>query len=154
MKKTILFAALGALAISCSHPAEAPSENHEGHNHQSVDPEKMDESTGRVYFANLENGDTVTNPVYIEFGVEGMDIRPAGEIVRGTGHHHLLIGNAFLAKGEVVPADSVNIHYGGGQTSDTVNLPQGIVRLGMQFANGVHASYGRDMSASIKVFVK
>jgi len=26
--------------------------------------------------------------------------------------------------------------------------------LGMQFANGVHASYGRDMSASIKVFVK
>jgi hypothetical protein len=62
MKKTILFAALGALAISCSQPAEAPAENHEGHNHQSVDPEKMDESTGRVYFANLENGDTVTNP--------------------------------------------------------------------------------------------
>ena len=26
--------------------------------------------------------------------------------------------------------------------------------MGMQFANGVHASYGRDMSASIKVFVK
>lgn len=154
MKKTILFAALGALAISCSQPAEAPAENHEGHNHQSVDPEKMDESTGRVYFANLKNGDTVTNPVYIEFGVEGMDIRPAGEIVEGTGHHHLLIGNAFLAKGEVVPADSVNIHYGGGQTSDTVNLPKGIVRLGMQFANGVHASYGRDMSASIKVFVQ
>ena len=154
MKKTILFAALGALAVSCSEPAEAPAENHEGHNHQSVDPEKMDESTGQVYFANLENGDTVTNPVYIEFGVEGMDIRPAGEIVKVTGHHHLLIGNAFLAKGEVVPADSVNIHYGGGQTSDTVNLPKGIVRLGMQFANGVHASYGRDMSASIKVFVQ
>jgi hypothetical protein len=30
----------------------------------------------------------------------------------------------------------------------------GEVRLGMQFANGVHASYGRDMSASIKAFVK
>lgn len=156
MKKTLLLSALGAIAFSCSQPAEAPVENHEGHdhNHESMAPEEMDEAAGRVFFANLENGDTVSNPVYVEFGVEGMDVRPAGEIVEGTGHHHLLIGNAFLAKGEVVPADSVNIHYGGGQTSDTVTLPMGEVRLGMQFANGVHASYGRDMSASIKVFVK
>ena len=142
MKKTLLLSALGAIAFSCSQPAEAPAENHEGHNHESMAPEEMDEATGGVLFANLENGDTVTNPVYLEFGVEG------------TGHHHLLIGNAFLAKGEVVPADENNIHYGGGQTSDTVTLPMGEVRLGMQFANGVHASYGRDMSASIKVFVK
>ena len=154
MKKTILFAALGALAISCSQPAKAPAENHEEHNHQSIDPEKIDESIGRVYFSNLRNGDTVTNPVYLEFGVEGMEIKPAGEIIKGTGHHHLLIGNAFIAKGEVVPADSVNIHYGAGQSSDTVNLPKGTVRLGMQFANGLHASYGRDMSASIKVYVQ
>ncbi|MEC8458868.1 MAG: DUF4399 domain-containing protein [Bacteroidota bacterium] len=154
MKKTILFAALGALAISCSQPAKTPAENHEEHNHQSIDPEKIDESIGRVYFSNLKNGDTVTNPVYLEFGVEGMEIKPAGEIIKGTGHHHLLIGNAFIAKGEVVPADSVNIHYGAGQSSDTVYLPKGTVRLGMQFANGLHASYGRDMSASIKVYVQ
>ena len=158
MKKTLLLSALGAIAFSCSQPAETPAENHEGHdhnhNHESMAPEEMDEATGRVFFANLENGDTVTHPVYVEFGVEGMEVRPAGEIVEGTGHHHLLIGNAFLAKGEVVPADENNIHYGGGQVSDTVTLPMGEVRLGMQFANGVHASYGRDMSASIKVFVK
>ena len=156
MKKSLLLSALGAIAFSCSQPAEAPAENQEGHDHkhESMAPQEMDEATGRVFFANLENGDTVSNPIYIEYGVEGMDVRPAGEIVEGTGHHHLLIGNAFLAKGEVVPADSVNIHYGGGQTSDTVTLPMGEVRLGMQFANGVHASYGRDMSASIKVFVK
>ena len=154
MKKTLLLSALCAIAFSCSQPAKAPAENHEGHNHESMAPEEMDEATGGVFFANLENGDTVTNPVYLEFGVEGMEVRPSGEIVEGTGHHHLLIGNAFLAKGEVVPADENNIHYGGGQTSDTVTLPIGEVRLGMQFANGVHASYGRDMSASIKVFVK
>ena len=156
MKKTLLLSALGAIAVSCSQPAEAPAENqnHEGHNHESMAPEEMDEATGGVFFTNLEDGDTVSNPVYVEFGVEGMEVRPAGESVEGTGHHHLLIGNAFLAKGEVVPADENNIHYGGGQTSDTVTLPMGEVRLGMQFANGVHASYGRDMSASIKVFVK
>ncbi|MDA0742079.1 MAG: DUF4399 domain-containing protein [Bacteroidetes bacterium] len=158
MKKTLLLSALGAIAFSCSQPTEAPAENHEGHdhdhNHESMAPEDVDDPIGRVFFANLENGDTVSNPVYVEFGVEGMEVRPAGEIVEGTGHHHLLIGNAFLSKGEVIPADENNIHYGGGQTSDTVTLPMGEVRLGMQFANGVHASYGRDMSASIKVFVK
>jgi hypothetical protein len=164
MKKTLLLSALGAIAFSCSQPSNNPVENHEGHNHdhnhdhdhnhESMAPEDMDKATGRVFFANLENGDTVSNPVYVEFGVEGMEILPAGEIMEGTGHHHLLIGNAFIAKGEVVPANENNIHYGGGQTSDTVTLPMGEVRLGMQFANGVHASYGRDMSASIKVFVK
>ena len=109
MKKTLLLSALGAIAFSCSQPAEAPAENHEGHNHnhESIATEEMDEATGRVFFANLENGDTVSNPIYIEYGVEGMDVRPAGEIVEGTGHHHLLIGNAFLAKGEVVPASGI-----------------------------------------------
>ena len=88
MKKTLLLSALGAIAFSCSQPAEAPAENHEGHdhNHESMAPEEMDEATGRVFFANLENGDTVTNPVYVEFGVEGMEVRPSGEIVEGTGH--------------------------------------------------------------------
>ena len=159
--KSTLFAAVAATALlaSCANSEAEPAtetshEGHEHHDHESMDPADVDETTGHVFFANLENGDTVSNPVYIEFGVEGMEARPAGEIVEGTGHHHLLIGNAFLAKGEVVPADEANIHYGGGQTSDTVNLPMGEVRLGMQFANGVHASYGRDMSASIKVFVK
>ena len=146
---------LALLLVACGPSEEAPNTDvHSQHQHESMAPKEMDEATGRVFFANLENGDTLSNPIYIEYGVEGMDVRPAGEIVEGTGHHHLLIGNAFLAKGEVVPADSVNIHYGGGQTSDTVTLPIGLVRLGMQFANGVHASYGRDMSASIKVFVK
>ena len=161
MMKSTLFAAVAATALlaSCANGEAEPAtetshEGHEHHDHESMDPADVDEATGHVFFANLEHGDTVSNPVYIEFGVEGMEVRPAGEIVEGTGHHHLLIGNAFLAKGEVVPADEANIHYGGGQTSDTVQLPMGEVRLGMQFANGVHASYGRDMSASIKVFVK
>ena len=158
MKKNIYIAVATALALGACQNAEeaAPAENHEGHehHHESMAAEDMDEATGRIFFANLNEGDTVSNPVYVEFGVEGMEVRPAGEIVEGTGHHHILIGNAFLAKGEVVPADENNIHYGGGQTSDTLNLPEGEVRLGLQFANGVHASYGRDMSASIKVFVK
>ena len=146
---------MALLLVACGTNEEAPkTDAHDQHQHESMAPEAMDDAIGSVFFENLEAGDTVENPIYITFGVEGMEVRPAGEIVEGTGHHHLLIGNAFLAKGEVVPANSENIHYGGGQVSDTVTLPLGEVRLGMQFANGVHASYGRDMSASIKVYVK
>ena len=157
--KKVLFLGVAALLAACSAPAEETTHNHESHeghdhHHEAMNPEDVDEATGRVFFANIADGDTVTNPVYIEFGLEGMEVHPAGEIIEGTGHHHILIGQAFVSKGGVVPADSVNIHYGGGQTSDTVTLPMGEIRLGMQFANGVHASYGRDISASIKVFVK
>lgn len=153
---TLLAASFALASCGGGEDAPAPADAHEGHDHahESMAPEDMHEAHGGVFFANLNDGDTVTNPVYIEFGVEGMEVHPAGEVIEGTGHHHILIGNAFIPKGEVVPADEVNIHYGGGQTSDTLTLPEGEVRIALQFANGVHASYGRDMSASIKVFVK
>jgi len=97
MKKALLLTAFGALIVACNPTADTPAENQEGHDHkhESMAPKEMDEATGRVFFANLENGDTLSNPIYIEYGVEGMDVRPAGEIVEGTGHHHLLIGNAY-----------------------------------------------------------
>lgn len=155
MKKSLFALAAAGVMIACNAPAEEPATNsHEGHNHESMDPADMDPASGRVYFANLQDQDTVENPVYVEFGVEGMTVRPAGEIVEGTGHHHILIGNKHIPKGETVPADSVNIHYGGGQTSDTLTLPQGDVILALQFANGVHASYGSEMSSAIQIYVK
>ena len=45
----------------------------------------------RVYFVNLKNGDTVTSPFRVVFGVSGMGVAPAGVIKANTGHHHLLI---------------------------------------------------------------
>jgi len=50
----------------------------------------------RVFFVAPSNGATVANPVVVKFGVEGMAIKPAGDMTPDTGHHHLIIdGDPF-----------------------------------------------------------
>src|SRR5882672_704829 len=70
----------------------------------------------KVYFKNLKDGETVTSPVKIEMGVEGLKLDTAGALVVGSGHHHLLIdaGDSIPA-GLAVPKDSTHIHFGKAQ---------------------------------------
>ena len=107
-----------------------------------------------VYFIQPANGATVSSPFIVKFGVKGMDIRPAGEQVGGTGHHHLLINRDSMASGQIIPADDVHIHFGKGQTEAEVKLAPGTYKLTMQFADGFHLSYGKDMAATLTVTVK
>ena len=52
-------------------------------------------SEARVYFVNLEDGDTLKSPFLIQFGLSGKGIAPAGVDRSDTGHHHLLINPAL-----------------------------------------------------------
>lgn len=108
----------------------------------------------RVFFVTPKDGATVTNPVAVKFGVEGMAIKPAGDMTPNTGHHHLIIDGDAIPKGQVVPLDDTHLHFGKGQTETTVNLTPGDHTLTMQFADGAHMSYGPAMSQTIKVHVK
>ncbi|XOV90989.1 MAG: DUF4399 domain-containing protein [Bacteroidota bacterium] len=108
----------------------------------------------RVFFKAPEDGATVSSPVFVDMGVEGMQIEPAGEVHEGFGHHHILINQDSWPKGEVIPASDSTIHFGKGQTNTSLELAPGEYTLSLQFANGVHASYGPDMAASIHVTVK
>jgi hypothetical protein len=110
--------------------------------------------SARVHFIEPKDGATVTSPVHVKFGVEGMKVAPAGTMTEGTGHHHLIIDGEAVPKGTVVPADDTHIHYGKGQTEADVKLPPGDHTLTMQFADGAHRSYGPEMSSTIKVHVK
>ncbi len=111
------------------------------------------QSQARVYFVEPKDGATVTSPVHVKFGVDGMKIAPAGTMTEGTGHHHLVIDGGPVPKGTVVPADD-HIHYGKGQTETDVKLPPGDHTLTMQFADGAHRSYGPEMASTITVHVK
>jgi len=108
----------------------------------------------KVFFANLKDGDTLSSPFLVEFGIEGMEVEPAGAVNAGKGHHHIIINNDFIEFGGTVPSDSVNIHYGKGQTSDSLDLNPGNYSLTMQFADGFHRSYGKQLSSTIEVVVK
>ncbi len=108
----------------------------------------------RVYFVNLQEGDVVTSPFVVEMGVEGMEVEPAGNLNKSMGHHHILINRGFYETGTVVPMDETNLHYGDGSTQTTLELEPGEYTLTLQFADGLHQSYGEPMSASIKVSVQ
>jgi hypothetical protein len=107
-----------------------------------------------VYFANLKNGDTVKSPVIVQMGVKGKTVAPMGTMDASKGHHHLIIDGSFVEKGQIVTKDSTHLHFGKGQTVDTLKLSPGTHTLTLQFADGAHMSYGKDWSNTITIVVK
>lgn len=111
-----------------------------------------------VFFVNLANNDKVPSTFLVQFGVKGMEIKPAGTDIenRHAGHHHILIDNPAggIPEGQVIPADAKDIHYGKGQTEGVLELSPGKHTLTLQFADGAHRSYGKKMAKTITVFVK
>lgn len=134
-------------------------EHHEGHDHGDHDHSAANSllpvpEGAKVFFANLNDGDTVSSPFNVQFGIEGMEVEAAGEANEGKGHHHIIINGTAIMEGEIVPADSLNIHFGKGQTETDLTLEPGSYSLTMQFADGYHRSYGEQLSATIQVSVK
>ena len=111
-------------------------------------------SAAGVYFMEPIDGATVTSPFKVKFGLKGMELKPAGAQVEGSGHHHLLVNLDSVATGQIIPFDDVHIHFGKGQTETEVKLPPGTYQLTLQFADGFHLSYGQEMSRSLKVTVR
>jgi len=109
----------------------------------------------KVYFKNLKNGSVVHSPFEVVMEVKDMKVEAAGTVVPGAGHHHLLIdAGDSVATGEVIPKDDHHLHFGDGQTKTKVTLPPGEHRLTLQFADGIHRSYGQKLAATIKIVVK
>jgi hypothetical protein len=110
-----------------------------------------------VYFINLKDGDTVTSPFKVQFGLTGMGVAPAGVDKEKTGHHHLLVDTTLSAeemKG-AIPVDAKHLHFGGGQTEAMVTLPAGQHSLQLVFANWSHISFDPPVASPvIKITVK
>jgi Domain of unknown function (DUF4399) len=79
-----------------------------------------------VYIISPKDGDTVTSPFRVQFGLSGMGVAPAGVETPNTGHHHLLIdANESLDPNEPIPQDKKHLHFGAGQTEALIELPPG-----------------------------
>ncbi|MEQ8324778.1 MAG: DUF4399 domain-containing protein [Vicingaceae bacterium] len=136
------------------------AESHEGHDHAAMEegvggmePVSPPENA-RVFFANLEDGQVISSPFIVHFGTEGINVHPAGELIEGTGHHHIIIDEGPTPLGTVVPADESHIHFGGGQLETELKLTPGEHSLTLQFADGMHRSYGESLSSTITVKVE
>lgn len=107
-----------------------------------------------VSFLNIQNGDTIQSPFLLKMGVEGMVLEPKGEPKPGHGHHHLIVNEGPTDAGLVIIADEQHIHYGAGQSEDSVSLAPGNYDLTLQFADGLHVSFGEEWAKTIQVTIK
>lgn len=95
-----------------------------------------------VDFSTLRNGYTVSSPVNVEFAVRGMGVAPAGKVLDGTGHHHILVNTRMPPNfSEKLPFNDTHLHYGKGQTATLLNLPAGKHTLRLLFADHDHRPY-------------
>ncbi len=85
----------------------------------------------KAYIIAPTDGSTVSNPVTIWFGLQGMGVAPAGVEKEKTGHHHLLtdVEPSSIDMDNPLPADDNHRHFGGGQTEVTLDLPAGTHKL-------------------------
>ena len=110
-----------------------------------------------VYFVNLQDGDNVTSPVKIIFGLSGMGVAPAGTEKENTGHHHLFVNRAPLGEGPDgaeeleygLPADENHIHFGGGQTETMLDLPPGQHTLQMVLGDWSHVPHANPVASDV-----
>jgi len=109
----------------------------------------------KVSFKNLKDGESVSSPVKVEMEATKIAVDSAGKIRPASGHFHLLIdAGDSTATGVVVPKDSTHLHFGNAQKEASVKLSPGKHRLALQFADGIHRSYGSKLAKAITVDVK
>lgn len=93
----------------------------------------------RVFIIAPADRATVSSPVTVYFGLEGMGVAPAGVEWDNTGHHHLLINMDEVASYDAaIPADDNHIHFGGGQTQLTLEFAPGEHTLQLLLADWQH----------------
>lgn len=95
----------------------------------------------RVFFITPAAGQTVSNPVKIEFGIEGMKVARAGIDQPDSGHHHLLIDTGLPALDVPIPADANHVHFGDGSTSTDMTLSPGSHTLKMLLGDYRHVPH-------------
>ena len=109
-----------------------------------------------VYIISPKDGDTVTNPFRVQFGLSGMGVAPAGVDRPNTGHHHLLIDvNEPLDPNEPIPQDKTHLHFGAGQTEARIELPPGKHTLQLVLGDAKHYPFNPPViSNKITIMVK
>lgn len=92
----------------------------------------------RVYLITPTDGETVTSPVTVRFGLDKMGVAPAGVEKDETGHHHLILDAELPPVDRPVPATDHYRHFGKGQTEVVLELAPGEHTLQLLLADHLH----------------
>lgn len=105
--------------------------------------------TATAYFISPQNGDTVSSPVKIIFGLKNMGVAPAGTDVKHTGHHHLIIDAPTPKAGQTIPADDNHKHFGKGQTETELSLDKGEHSLQLVLGDYIHRPHSKPVVSEV-----
>lgn len=94
-----------------------------------------------VFIVSPKDGETVTTPVKVVFGISGMGLAPAGEKNDNAGHHHLLVDTDLANPGLPVPTDDKHLHFGKAQTEAEVALAPGTHTLQLVLGDYLHIPF-------------
>ncbi|MET0065907.1 MAG: DUF4399 domain-containing protein [Candidatus Thiodiazotropha sp.] len=109
-----------------------------------------------LYIISPHDGDVVSNPVNVKFGLRGMGVAPAGIDKPNTGHHHLLIDVTEMPDmTKPLPSNDHHRHFGGGQTEVDLELSPGTHKLQLIMGDKNHIPFAPPlMSESINITVE
>jgi len=98
----------------------------------------------RVFFIEPKNGATVSSPVHMKFGSEGIEIAavPAGDVTTarpGKAHYHVGIDQDCLAPGKTIVKGTPSwVHFGDGKDVFESQLTPGKHKLALQLGDDLH----------------
>ncbi len=134
----LIFFILAACALSVSAQQRTPA------------PENAE-----LYFISLADGASVSNPVNVRFGLRNMGVAPAGIKYDNSGHHHLLVNTELPSLDFPIINDENHLHFGGGQTEVSLELPPGEHTLQLLLGDFAHIPHAPAvMSERITITVK
>lgn len=144
----LLLTACGGDAIDT--PARTPSADGTKAAETAATREPTPSPAGaRVYFVSPADGDTVTNPITVEFGIEGMTIARAGVEQAGSGHHHLIIDAGLPDTSMPIPANENYVHFGDGSTSTELTLEPGEHTLQLLLGDHLHVPHDPPVASEV-----
>jgi hypothetical protein len=98
----------------------------------------------RVFFIEPKNNATVTSPVHMKFGSEGIQIMavPPGDVTTtrpGIAHYHVGIDQDCLAPGKTIVKGTPSwVHFGDGKDVFDSQLTPGKHKLALQLGDDLH----------------
>jgi hypothetical protein len=100
----------------------------------------------RVFFVEPKNGATVTSPLHMKFGSEGIEIAavPPGDLTKaqvrpGKAHYHVGIDQDCLPAGKnIVKGTPSWVHFGDGKDVFDTQLTPGKHKLALQLGDDMH----------------
>ena len=118
-------------------------------------PRTASAEAARLFFITPADGETVTNPVSVQFGLEGMSVVAAGVNEAHSGHHHLLVDTDLPELGLPIPADASHIHFGDASTATDLTLEPGEHTLRLLLGDHLHIPHDPPvMSDTITVTIE